>query len=459
MSVRNLITILALFALVALGLWIASLNTDPVIFRLPGFPPYEFQTSLWVVGFLALLTGVLGTLLYTVVLSSKDAFLRWRRRRHDQRAAGNAELVQAGLLASFRGDRQEAFARFQEVLDNDPERLDAWILGGDAARDLGKLEKAVEMHMRARGLAPDDGRVHEALAADFESLGEYGRAVSHLEQRIDSDPKGDPDAYARTRDLLARQSRWDEALQAQERRIKLLRDPVAKADEEIIHRGLRLEKGRTLMEQGTDESRQEALTIFAALIKEDPTFVPAYLLQGRTRMATGDPDGAMESWSTGVEATHGLVLLNELVNFHLDAGDPEQAIQASRRAVDAIEGGQGRAARLGLALLYSRLEMIEEARRELESLEEEVEFSPTVGYHLAKLRARQGDGDAAAQKFREVIQCSGILEPCYRCGQCGARHEKYLMHCAECGRWGSIVLDTSEELRAIKERGVSAPQV
>ena len=315
------------------------------------------------------------------------------------------------------------------------------------------------MHVRARGLAPDDGRVQEALAADFEALGEYGRAVGHLEQRIDADPKGDPEVYARMRELLVRQSRWNEALQAQEKRLKLLRDPVAKADEEAIRRGLRLEKARTLMEQGTDDSRQEALTVFAALIKEDPGFVPAYLLQGRTRLADGDPDGAVEAWSSGVEATHALVLLDELVSFYLDAGDPEQAVRSFRKAVDSIEGEQGRAARLGLALLYARLEMIDEASSELEALEEQVEFSPTVQYHLAKLSTRQGDPETAAQKFRAIIRASNLLEPGHRCTHCGAHHEKYLIHCAECGRWGTIVLDTSEELRAAHERGVRAPRV
>ena len=89
MTLRNLVALLTVFALVSIGLWTATLNTDSVIFRAPGFPPAEFQTSLWVVGFLAILSGVLGTLLYTVVLSSKAAFLRWRRTRTDLKTAGD----------------------------------------------------------------------------------------------------------------------------------------------------------------------------------------------------------------------------------------------------------------------------------------------------------------------------------------------------------------------------------
>ena len=154
MSMRNLVTLLAVFGTVLLCLWTATLNTDEVTFRVPGFPPNEVQTSLWVVGFLAILLGVLGTLLYTVVLSSKAAFLRWRRQRVDLKTAEDTELIQLGLFAAVRGDHRTALQHFETVLQKDPERLSAWIYGGNAARALGNMEKAIEMHMRARGIAP-----------------------------------------------------------------------------------------------------------------------------------------------------------------------------------------------------------------------------------------------------------------------------------------------------------------
>ena len=75
------------------------------------------------------------------------------------------------------------------------------------------------------------------------------------------------------------------------------------------------------------------------------------------------------------------------------------------------------------------------------------------------LSSRQGDADGAADGFRRVIQASKLLDPGYRCSQCGERHGSYALRCTECGRWGSIGLDTSEELRVARDRGVSAPRV
>ena len=168
------------------------------------------------------------------------------------------------------------------------------------------------------------------------------------------------------RDLLAEQGLWDDACDAQEKHIKLVHDASERRDAEALARGLRLEKGRALMEQGTMEARQEALSIFASLLKADPQFVPAYLLQGRARFGDGDMDGAVNAWTEGIAATRSLELLNELVTYYFEAGDPEQAIRAFHQSMELITGEDGRAARLGLALLYSRLEMIEEAKAELE---------------------------------------------------------------------------------------------
>ncbi len=459
MSLRNLVALLTVFAVVSIGIWTATLNTETVTFRFPGFPAREVQTSLWVVNLLAILVGILGTLLYTVILSSKAAFVRWRRMRSDQRTAEDTELIQSGLAAAVRGEHAVALERFERVLEHDPERLGAWVQGGNTARAMGDLEKAVEMHMRARGLAPDNAGVHDALSRDFEALGEYARAVGHIEQRLAAEPKGDAELFARLRELLGRQGRWNEALEAQDRQIKLLRDPQRRTEAEDVTRGLKLEKGRALLEQGTAESRQKAQQIFAALRKEDPRFVPAYLLQGRARQAAGDAEGAVQAWREGVENTHDLELLNELVTHYFDAGDPEQALRAFRRAADTIGGEDGRAARLGLALLYSRLEMIEEARAELERLEDEIEFSPTVTYHLAKLSARAGNFEQAADRFRQVIQASNLLEPGYVCRSCGAKHVRYLIRCQQCGRWGTVGLDTREELRPVEDPAVNAPRV
>lgn len=448
MTLRNLVALLVVFIVVTIGLWTATLNTALVRFRVPGFPPREYETSLWVVGFLAIIVGVLGTLLYTVALSSKAAFVRWRRQRSDQRTAEDTELIQQGLAAAVRGDHPSALQCFEAVLQHDPDRLGAWIQGGNTARTMGNLDKAVEMHIRARGLAPDDPDVHDALARDFEASGQYARAVGHLEQRLAAQPKGDPELFGRLRDLLARQGRWDEALAAQEKRARMLKDsPAARAEEESVNRGLRLEQGRWLLEQGNPEAREEALAIFTALRKEDRKFVPAYLLLGRARKADGDPEGAVEAWTEGVEATHALELLNELVVHYFDTGDPERAIRTYRRAAETIGGEDGRAARLGLALLYSRLEMVEEARAELERLEDEVEFSPTVTYHLGKLSAREGDYRGAAERFRQVIQYTSILEPRFRCANCDTVHNTYVVRCEGCGRWGSVSLDAHAELQ------------
>jgi tetratricopeptide (TPR) repeat protein len=320
MSLRSLLTLFLIFVVVSVGLWVAWLNPDTVTFRLPGRTPFEFETRLWVVSFLSLLVGVFVALLYTVVLSSKEAVARWRMRRTERQSTVQTQNLIEGLRAGIRGEKREALALFEGILAEDPENLEAWLEAGHTARHLGNGDKALDLHMRARALSPDDPRIQEALAADLESLGEYGRAVTHVQQLIASVAKPDTRMYAWLRDLLVREGRWDEAEQAQEKRLKLMKDSALRADEETILRGLRFERGQALLGTGKEADGKEAIKIFEGLIKADAQFVPAYLSLGDARLEAGDAEGAVSAWQTGVASTHSLPLVDHLVRHYTSFG-------------------------------------------------------------------------------------------------------------------------------------------
>ena len=458
MTLRSLMTLILIFVVVSLGLWVAWLNQDMVTFRLPGRTPLEFETRLWVVSFLSLLVGVFVALLYTVVLSSKEALARYRSRRTERQSSVHNRLLIEGLRSGLRGEKRKALGQFEDILAEDPENIDAWLEAGHTSRHLGNVDKALDLHMRARALNPDDPRVQEALAADFEALGEYGRAVNHVEQLIASMAKPDPRLYAWLRDLLARAGKWDEAARTQDKRLKLLKDGALRTDEETILRGLRFERGQALLASGEEDKRKEAVKIFEGLIKADAQFVPGYLLLGDARLAAGNADGAEKAWEAGVDTTHSLPLLDHLIQHYLNSGEPESAIQTYRKAADTIEGGDSAAARLGLGLLYARLEMLDEARAEFEALADRSEYSPALQFYLGRLQKRLGDETAAAEMFEEIIRQSGILQPTFRCTHCGASYDDYMVRCLECGRWGTIVQDISRAVRVVEERGLRAPR-
>jgi len=458
MSLRSLLTLIMIFVVVSLGLWVAWLNPDAVTFRLPGRTPFEFETRLWVVSFLSLLVGVFVALLYTVVLSSREALSRWRLRRTERQSSVHNRLLIDGLRSGLRGEKREALNHFESILAEDPENIEAWLEAGHTSRHLGNADKAVDMHMRARALNPDDPRVQEALAADLESLGEYGRAVNHVEQLIASTAKPDARLYAWLRELLARQGRWDEAEQAQEKRLKLVKDGTLRTDEEAILRGLRFERGQALLASGEEDDRREAAKIFEDLIRADVQFVPGYLFLGDARLADGDGDGAVKAWQAGIDTTHSLPLLDHLIQHYLSSGEPESAIQTYRKAADTIEGGDSAAARLGLGLLYARLEMLDEAQAEFEALADRSEYSPALQFYLARLQKRLGDDSAAAEMFEEIIRRSGTLQPTFRCRRCGACYDDYVVRCLECGRWGTVVQDVSHTVRVVEEQGLRTPR-
>jgi len=197
MTFRSLVVFVAIFAVVALSVQFAQQNRASVALDLPGLSP--FAAPLWGVVYLSLLTGVMLALLYSLGLSSREAVQRWRSSRRDRALADIAGTVKQGLEASTQGDDATALSLFEAVITERPDHLEGWLLGGHAARRAGDVDRAIEMHLRAQGLAPSDARVLDALADDFAAAGDEVRALRYLQQRVDLDPRAAADAHGKIR--------------------------------------------------------------------------------------------------------------------------------------------------------------------------------------------------------------------------------------------------------------------
>lgn len=457
MSFRSLVVLAVIFALVGLGIYVAQLNRAPVTLLLPWAEP--ISAPLWAVCFLALLAGVFLALAYSLVLSSREAFDRWRTRRRERQAAELDRVFRDGVDAALHGRLRRARRFFDEVVERDPEHLRAWLVGGDVDRRLEEPSRALDKHLRAQSLAPRDPRVLEALAADYEALGETERARKHLEERLEEEPRDVPEPYERLRDLLARQGEWEVAQRVEEKRLKALGDAAdveggsARAG---ILRGIRFEVGRGRLAAG---KAPEAAKIFGELVKANEAFVPAWLYLGEARLEAGDAAAALQAWERGFEATRSLGLLERVAEHHLDREDPQRAIQTFHDAIGHLDANAAVAARFLLGRLYYRLEMVEEAEAEFAAIEEDVEFTPLLEFYLARLRERRGDHATAARLYREVIRAGGSLDAVYRCDACEATHDTYTVRCRRCERWGQVEFDASRTFRVAEETVLQAPPV
>lgn len=449
MNVRSLLTLVLIFALVTVSVWVAQANRQPVTVTVPGLTP--FAAPLWAVLFLTLLSGIFLALVYALAMTSREAVDRWRRKRRGEPARERAVRFDQGLRSLVMGDAAAAREQLSAVAQEEPTRAEAWLYAGTAARRSGDPEEATEMHLRALGLLPDDPRVLAELSADAEASGDTSRAVRYQQKLIEA-AGSTPDRRRRVRDLHLAGGRLEAAVEAQRQLVAA--SPTVDAAATALLDALRVQVGRAELAAGEPARAAE---IAREALASDPSFEPAHALLVESLLAGDDPEAALEAYAAAVAATGSLELLRRHADVLLDMEEPEAAIRLLREAIDRTEGSRRIGARILLGRLYYRLELVDESFQEFRELDELAEASPLVDYFLAKLEARRGDTQGAFERLKEAVRRAGFLDLTYRCPACGTVGPAYGDRCSElcpCGRVEMVI-----ERDARPARPVEAPTV
>jgi tetratricopeptide (TPR) repeat protein len=439
MTVQRLLGWVAVMLIVASAVAVSQLNGAPTTLVVPGLRPVA--APLWALVFAGVLTGGILTAGFFTALSSRDAMARWRQERLDRQAARLDRLHADGIRALLAGESGRAQRLFLDVTEVAPERGEAWLLAGDAARGGGDAELATEFHLRAQGLMPDDPRVLEALSRDAESGDDVERARRYQEQLIERQG-ATLVRRERQRDLAIKARDWGVALAAEQ---ECARGRKRSQAEEELLRGLRIEAAAADAAAGDSEA---ALIAARRLANEAPDFEPAYDVLAELHRAAGDAEAMAAVLEEGYAATASLGLLQRLVSLRLELEQPEAAITVLRDASGRLDTDAALAARIMLGRLYHRVGLVEEADEEFASVADRVKRSPVVDYYRARAARRRGDAEAAYEGLRQSIRAAGYLDVRYACQECDAEHAEYARRCCRCGRWATLEMDISRDARA-----------
>lgn len=452
MKIRTFLGILATFAVAVMLIAAFDGNSDLLEqeFLLWG----NRYLPLWSVVLLAFVAGVVLAMAIAIADRSRAALERYRRRRQERERLHLEEKYLEGVAALVEGRPDEALHRFTEVLDEHPQHLSALIRAGDIHRQRGRVEEAVELHRRAREIRPDDTRPLHALADDYETLGDLGRARKILSDLIEMRPKGAISAYRRLRGLEIREGNWEAALEAH-RKVEALAEKhnVADPADQALGIGIRFQMGLAALQDGRARA---ATVIFRRLVREAEDFVPAWLRLGEALVEMGSEEEACEAWNRGFEATGSPTFLTALEDHFLARERPLDAIASLKRCISVAR--KDLLPRFYLGKLYFRLEMLDEAREILSELRGRASYAPTLHYLLGRIAERRGEFEDAAADLRESVRQSGVLKLEYRCGGCGAPSDKWLDRCTQCGSWNTVEVDFREAYTP-EELGLSTAPV
>jgi tetratricopeptide (TPR) repeat protein len=240
------------------------------------------------------------------------------------------QFFRDGLSFLSKDDCEKALPYFEKAVDSDSNYAEAWAQAGFCNEKLGKHAEALEASKKAVSLRPSAESYFNIGLASF-YLKQYKEAAEAYRQSIKLDPYNAADAYYALGLVYRDWSKPEDEIQAYKQAIRLRPDYTV-AYERLGSRYLRSKKFSEAVEvfrqlaalkpgdysapNNLELNRlNDAVESFRQSIRLKPDFGKAYYNLGRTLLALGNRDGALEQYTilTNIDPDYA-EKLNNLIN-------------------------------------------------------------------------------------------------------------------------------------------------
>jgi tetratricopeptide (TPR) repeat protein len=434
MRTKTLLSLLIVFAFVWFVVATIKNNQGQVEVSLAFIGPITLE--LWAIMLAAFGAGAALILFFDIAGGARRFARNWRERQLHRAHEKTEDLYLRGLDDMINGRHEQAVKGFDQVLDRDPDHVNALIKRGDSLRSLQRYQEAAESLERASRLAPENLVALYSLTDAHIERGDEAKAEDVLKRIIGIDPETTVSAHRKLRGLKVRQGEWTAADELQEKIAKMVTLAEEKELERATSLGIRYDLGRDQLSKG---EIQKSITSFSSVIERDSSFVPAYLKLGEAQMESGDTEEALSTWRKGHESTGSMELLSAVQNHFLREDQPEEAIRIWKQAIVLSENEEP--LRYCLGKLYYRLFMLDAALNEFKLIEDSVSGLPALHVYIARILENKGDLQGAVAKNKTVLgEVTGLMMD-HACSSCKKRFSEWQERCDGCRKWNTVALD------------------
>ena len=141
----------------------------------------------------------------------------------------------------------------------------------------------------------------------------------------------------------------------------------------------------------------------------------------------------MEIWLEGFRTTGEGAMLQEIEDYFIQSGKPEEGLSVLRRVAATSEFTT--TAKFFLGKMLYRLEILDEALVLFQEVRAQVVYSPILYFFMAKIHARRGRMEQALNEYRQLLRNLGVLKMRYECSVCGHKSPDYADRCDACASW------------------------
>jgi lipopolysaccharide biosynthesis regulator YciM len=375
---------------------------------------------------LAIIIGAL----FVAFLASLLLFRRQRASTADQVASDYA----AALNYLVIGKRQEALEKLREAVRRDTGLIDAYIKIGDIYRDLGKVQRAIQVHrdltVRSHLTLSQQQEILRSLAQDYEAAEQYDKATAVLDRLLELDRE---DLWAREMKLrvFEKMEDWERAFTAYQ---ELLKGSGKKRNGRLAL--YKVEDGRKLIREGKEK---EGRIRFREALRIDPTCAAAYIYLSDSYIRDNRRREALDVLEEFVkkvpEQSHLVFNRLEDLLYQID-----EFGQLEDFYLSVIENNpDDRQARLALAEFYERKGEIDRAISLCEEVLEKDPRSKAAKKKLVKIYHRAGRDDRAVEYALDLIEHEREEREKFVCRECGEKSDEPFWRCSNCGQWDTAV--------------------
>ncbi|MBK8789923.1 MAG: tetratricopeptide repeat protein [Holophagaceae bacterium] len=345
-------------------------------------------------------------------------------KRISERMQDARDLVAHGLP-------REAKGILETILEQRKEHIPARILLGEILIKTGSPDEAVKLFQALCDEVPDQVEGRYQLAEALMAVRNPEAAVAVLKKLTADHPKKALRAWRRLRAMHMEAQRWEEAAEAHK---KLLTHFAAELTQGEKAQGSALAYQIGMAKVDADQFK-DAAQIFQQVIKDEPDFVPAYLSLGRCMILQDQEAQGLEILIEGFRKTGEGTFLQELEDYFIQLGRPEDGLALMRRL--AATSKHATTAKFFLGKMLYRLEILDEALDLFQEVRSQVVYSPILFFFMAKIHSRRARLDAALNEYRQLLRNLGILKLRYECAVCNQRTQDFTDRCDSCGSWNS----------------------
>jgi lipopolysaccharide biosynthesis regulator YciM len=389
----------------------------------------EVRVSTLLIG--VFLLGFILNLLYTGIMELRRlvrGFSASAATRAGKRLSSQIQEARELLAHGLPGQARQLL---EDLLRERSGHEAASLLLGEALLKLGDYDQAARFLETCCLASPEQIEFRYLLAEALIGARNPDGAVAVLKGLAGDFPKLALRALRKLRSLHVDAGRWEEALDAHKRIAARFAGAMNQA-ERAQGIGFLYQVGLGKVEA---DQFKEAAQIFQQVVKEDATFVPAYLSLGRCMILQDQEAQGIEIWLEGFRTTGEGAHLQEIEDYFIQSGKPEEGLSVLRRVAATSESAI--TARFFLGKMLYRLEILDEALVLFQEVRAQVVYSPILYFFMAKIHARRGRMEQALNEYRQLLRNLGVLKMRFECGQCGHKSADYLDRCEACGSWNS----------------------